>query len=48
MRLSFETGDADGVIASANEITRKLGGQVQYETVEEFKSFLDSDNDDFL
>lgn len=48
MRFSFETGDADSVIASANEITRKLGGQVQYETVEEFKSFLDSDNDDFL
>ena len=48
MRFSYETGDADGVIASANEITRKLGGQVHYETVEEFKSFLDDDSTDIL
>lgn len=48
MQLSYETGDADGVIAGANEITRKLGGQVRYETVSEFKSFLDSDEDDVL
>ncbi len=43
MRFAYETGDADGMIAGANEITRKLGGSVQYETVEEFKSFLDDD-----
>ena len=43
MYVSFETGDADGVIASANDITRKLGGNVQYETVDEYMDFLDSD-----
>lgn len=48
MKFSYQVGDADGVIASANEITRKLGGKVKYETVEEFKSFLDSDEDDIL
>lgn len=48
MQLAFEMGDADGVIAGANEITRKLGGQVRYETVDEFKSFLDSDEEDIL
>lgn len=46
MRFSYAAGDADGMIASANEITRKLGGQVHYETVEEFKSFLDDDSTD--
>lgn len=48
MQLSYVMGDADGVIAGANEITRKLGGQVQYETVSEFKAFLNSDEDDIL
>lgn len=48
MRFAYECKDADGVIASANEITRKLGGQVYYETVEEFKSFLDDDTIDVL
>ena len=48
MQLSYEIGDADGVIAGANDITRKLGGQVRFETVSEFKSFLDSDKDDIL
>lgn len=48
MRFSYQAGDADGVIASANDITRKLGGQVRYETVDEFKTFLDSDEDDIL
>lgn len=48
MQLSYAVGDADGVIAGANEITRKLGGQVKYETVSEFKSFLDNDEDDIL
>lgn len=46
MRLAFEMGDADGVIASANDITRKLGGQVKYENVKEFKNFLDDDSVD--
>ncbi len=48
MQLSYAMGDADGVIAGANEITRKLGGQVKYETVSEFKFFLDNDEDDIL
>ena len=48
MRFAYQCKDADGVIASANEITRKLGGQVYYETVEEFKSFLDDDSIDVL
>lgn len=43
MHLAYEIGDADGVIAGANDITRKLGGKVNYGTVEEFKSFLDDD-----
>ena len=36
----------NGVIAGANDIIRKLDGNVQYNTVEEFKSFLDSDDVD--
>lgn len=48
MQLAYATGDADGVIAGANDITRKLGGQVKFETVSEFKSFLDSDEEDIL
>lgn len=48
MKLSYAMGDADGVITGANEITRKLGGQVKYETVSEFKSFLDNGEDDIL
>lgn len=43
IQLSFKNGDADGVIQGANQITKKLGGSVQFETVSEFKSFLDSD-----
>ena len=46
MRFAYAAGDADGMIIGANEITRKLGGQVQYETVEEFKNFLDNDSND--
>lgn len=48
MRFAYEVGDADAIIASANDITRKLGGQVHYETVEQFKSFLDNDSIDIL
>lgn len=43
LELSYEMCDADGVIAGANDIIRKLDGNVQYNTVEEFKTFLDSD-----
>lgn len=40
IKVSYEMGDADGTIAAANQITRKLGGKVQYETVAEFRNFL--------
>lgn len=43
MKLAWQMGDADGMIAGANDITRKLGGKIQYETTEEFKDFFDSD-----
>lgn len=43
MKVSFAQGDAYGVIAGANEITKKLGGDVQYESVEEFEKLLESD-----
>lgn len=45
---AFETGDADGVIAGANKITRKLGGNVYYETVAEFEDYLANDSVDIL
>lgn len=48
MHLAYQAGDADGMIISANEITRKLGGQVHYDTIDEFKSFLDDDSVDIL
>ena len=40
INVSYEIGDVDGTIAAANQITRKLGGKVQYETVAEFRDFL--------
>lgn len=46
MKFAYQTGDADGMIASANEITQKLGGHVYYENVEQFKSFLEDDSVD--
>ena len=46
IEISFKTGNADGVIAGANKITRKLGGKVNYNNVKEFKSFLDNDEVD--
>lgn len=44
IRESFRTGDADGVIEGANEITRKLGGRVYYNNVDEYSEFLLSGN----
>ena len=46
IKYSFQTGDADGVIAGANKITEKLGGKVKYNNVEEFKNFLKDDSID--
>ena len=42
MQEAFASGDADGVIAGANAITRKLGGNVQFETVAEYRQLLAS------
>lgn len=42
MQFAYSSGDTDGVIAGANDITRKLGGTVQYNNVSEYKKFLDS------
>ena len=48
MRFAYQAWDADGIIAGANQISRKLGGQVHYESVEEFKRFLDDVSIDIL
>lgn len=48
MAVSFRDNDADGMIAGANQITRKLGGRVNYETVDEFTDFLFSAETDIL
>ena len=39
----MKSGDANGVIAGANAITRKLGGKVQFNNMDEFDKFLDDD-----
>ncbi len=44
IRFACQTGDTEGIIAGANKITEKLGGQVCYETEEEFRDFLDDDS----
>ena len=36
------------MILGANKITKKLGGKVNYESVEEFKDFLNTDSIDIL
>ena len=46
--FSFAVGDADGVIRGANQITRKVGGTVKYESVEEFKTFIDDEEEDLF
>lgn len=43
IKISFEIGDVDGVISGANQITKKLGGTVNYENMEEFEDFLTDD-----
>lgn len=48
MHFAFQIGDSDGVIAGANQITRKLGGQVHYETVDQFRNFLNDNSVDVL
>lgn len=46
IQMAFQSGDADSIISGANKITTKLGGRVHYNNVEEFKSFLSSDEID--
>ena len=46
IQYALQSGDADGIIGGANQITRKLGGAVAFDTVDEFASFLNSDTID--
>lgn len=48
IRFSFAAGDTDGVIRGANQITRKVGGAVRYESFEEFKAFIDDEDEDLF
>lgn len=45
---AMSAGDANGVIAAANSITKKLGRDVKFNNVEEFRHFLDDDSVDVL
>lgn len=44
IKTSLKLGDANGIISGANKITRKLGGNVYYETIDEFIDFLDDES----
>ena len=46
MALAINMNDADSFIMSANTITKTLGGTTQFDTVDEFEAFLES-NDAF-
>lgn len=48
IHFAFQAGDAEGVIVGANQITRKLGGNVYYDNMDEFKTFLFDDSTDIL
>ncbi len=48
IHCALEDGDANGVIAGANQITKKLGGTVYYENMTEFIDFLADDSIDIL
>lgn len=48
MKLAYQMDNANDIITSANEITHKIGGIVKFETVNEFKDFLDSNFTDEL
>ncbi len=45
---ALQTGDADGIIAGANMITEKLGGEVQYKNMKEFDEFMNDEDVDFV
>jgi hypothetical protein len=42
IKIALEIGDVDGFIAGSNDITRKLGGSVQYNTMSEFDVLMES------
>lgn len=46
--ISFQINDAEGVVEGANQITRKLGGKVYYDSIDEFKSFLSNGSVDIF
>ncbi len=48
IRGSMLSGNANGVIAGANKITRKLGGKVHYDNMAEFDDYLMSKDTDIL
>ena len=48
IKNSFLLGDAEGVVAGANQITRKLGGRVYYDNFDEFKGYLFNGSPDIL
>ena len=43
IETAFREGNVDGVIAGSNQITRKLGGTVEFENMDEFEQFLCDD-----
>lgn len=45
---ALQTGDADGVIMGANMITQKLGGETQYNNMDEFDDFMNNEDLDFV
>lgn len=44
MCIAMDMNDADAFIGGANTITKSLGGKVQFNNVDEFEDFLDSDD----
>jgi len=42
MKITYEIGDIDGFIDSANQITRKLGGSVPFNSFQEFEAVINS------
>lgn len=48
IQFAYQNGGSEEVIERANMITRKLGGQVYYETVAQCGKFLESDKIDIL
>ena len=43
MAIALKMNDADSFIMGANTITKTLGGNTQFNNVDEFEAFLESD-----